>query len=218
LLFDTTVQASANAQVEKYTYQGEYEWLGFTARKKIFTLLNGVLNDRSLIVDVFAYDLNEPDILKILLSLAKEGRIRIILDDSKDHHNEAKPKAEDQFEQLFNGAAGRGKTLMKRGMFRRYAHDKVFIVYKNPAKPEPLRVLTGSTNFSVTGLYVNSNHVLVFNDPKIASLNAGVFAEVWESDINTASFEASKWSTEFSLRATARLQRRIFHSLRMTRR
>jgi hypothetical protein len=71
LLFDTTAQASANAQGEKYTYQDEYEWLGFTAREKIFAVLNGVLNDKSLIVDVFAYDLNEPESYSIKLP-AKE--------------------------------------------------------------------------------------------------------------------------------------------------
>jgi phosphatidylserine/phosphatidylglycerophosphate/cardiolipin synthase-like enzyme len=85
---------------------------------------------------------------------------------------------------------------MKRGMFSRYAHDKVFIVYKNGAKPQPVKVLTGSTNFSVTRLYVNSNHVLVFNDPQVASLYADVFAEVWTTDIKTAPFETSKWSTQ----------------------
>ena len=53
-----------------------------------------------------------------------------------------------------------------RGKFSRYAHDKVFIVSQQGDRRE--KVLTGSTNFSVTGLYVNSNHVLVFNDPKVA--------------------------------------------------
>jgi len=40
---------------------------------------------------------------------------------------------------------------------------------------EARKVLTGSTNFSVTGLYVNSNHVLIFDDPDIASLYAQMF-------------------------------------------
>lgn len=196
LLFNTTEQASANAQGQKYTYQDEYQWLGFTAREKIFALVNEVLKDESLTVDVFAYDLNEPDILKILLSLAKQGRVRIVLDNSKDHHSTAKPKPEDQVEKLFVQAAGRGKTLMKRGNFSRYAHDKVFIISKGGAHPQPMKVLTGSTNFSVTGLYVNSNHVLVFDDPQVASLYAGVFAEVWSTNIKTGPFEASKWSTQ----------------------
>ena len=51
---------------------------------------------------------------------------------------------------------------MKRGKFGRYAHDKVFIVSNEGG---PTKVMTGSTNFSVTGLYVNSNHVLIFDDP-----------------------------------------------------
>jgi phosphatidylserine/phosphatidylglycerophosphate/cardiolipin synthase-like enzyme len=45
-------------------------------------------------------------------------------------------------------------------------------------------VLTGSTNFSVTGLYVNSNHVLVFNDPKVADTYAHIFQTVWDGKVS----------------------------------
>jgi hypothetical protein len=43
----------------------------------------------------------------------------------------------------------------------------------------PKQVLTGSTNFSVTGLYVNANHVLVFDDAGVAANYAAVFNESW---------------------------------------
>ena len=42
----------------------EYEWLGFTAREKIFEVLDEVDEDANLSLDVFAYDLNEPDVVK----------------------------------------------------------------------------------------------------------------------------------------------------------
>ena len=48
-------------------------------------MLNRVVNDPSLTLKVFAYDLNEPDIVKILLTLAAQGRVRIILDLSLIH-------------------------------------------------------------------------------------------------------------------------------------
>src|SRR5262249_39213931 len=38
-----------------------------------------------------------------------------------------------------------------------------------------VKVMTGSTNFSVTGLYVNSNHILVFDNPAVAAKYAEVF-------------------------------------------
>jgi hypothetical protein len=199
LLFDTSAASGSNAQGTKFTYQDEYEWLGATTREKIFAVLDDVTKDRSLVMDVFAYDLNEPDVLQAMLKLAKQGRIRIILDNSKDHHDTTNSKPEDQFEKLFKRAAGK-KTLMKRGHFNRYAHDKVFIVSrKGKTSNTPRYVLTGSTNYSVTGLYVNSNHVLVYRDPKVAAMYAGVFEEAWNGPkplalVMTKNFIKSQWS------------------------
>ena len=70
-----------------------------------------------------------------------------------------------------------------RGKFGRYAHDKILIVSDTAA---PQKVLTGSTNFSVTGLYVNANHVLVFNDPEVAAKYADVFDAVWAGGASSA--------------------------------
>jgi phosphatidylserine/phosphatidylglycerophosphate/cardiolipin synthase-like enzyme len=194
LLFDTSKLSGTNAQGVKFTYQDQYEWLGATAREKIFALFDDVVKNKSLVVDVFAYDLNEPDLLQVMLKLAKQGRIRVILDNSKDHHTKDNSKPEDKFEKLFKKAAGK-KVLMKRGKFNRYAHDKVFIVSKKGAKANsPQYVLTGSTNFSVTGLYVNSNHVLIYRDAQVAGLYAGVFAEVWKDEVKEKPFLKTPWS------------------------
>src|SRR6476646_3189716 len=57
LVFDTTQEAGVNAAGERFTFQDEYEWLGFTAREKIFELLNEVVQNKNLKLDVFAYDL-----------------------------------------------------------------------------------------------------------------------------------------------------------------
>ena len=46
-------------------YQPQYEWLGWHARKLVFDLLNECVNDKSITVDMFAYDFDEPDILKL---------------------------------------------------------------------------------------------------------------------------------------------------------
>jgi phosphatidylserine/phosphatidylglycerophosphate/cardiolipin synthase-like enzyme len=194
LVFDTSQASGTNAHGVKFTFADEYEWLGFTARAKIFALLDDVLKNKNLVVDLFAYDLNEPDLIGRLLKLARQGRIRIILDNASLHHSTKKPAPEDQFEKLFVKAAGK-KKLMLRGKFGRYAHDKVFIVYKKGAKTNsPVKVLTGSTNFSVTGLYVNSNHVLVYNDPQVAGLYAGVFQEAWSTGVKKAPFIKSQWA------------------------
>jgi len=186
LLFDTSQVSGKNSAGESYTFAQEYQWLGFTARDKVFAVANEVLQDKQLTLDVFAYDLNEPDVMNIFLTLAKQGRIRVILDDATLHHDAKAPKPEDQFEALFSYAATAPAEIL-RGHFGRFAHDKVLIVSKGKTA---IRVLTGSTNFSVTGLYVNSNHVLVFNDPTVAAIYAQIFQEVLDGKVNE-SFNAT---------------------------
>ena len=181
LVFDTSAVAGKNKAGQTYTFAEEYEWLGFTARSKILDLLNEVLNDKTLRLDMFAYDLNEPNIVQMLLALAREGRIRIILDNASLHHSNKSPKPEDQFEQLFNDAAKGTPASILRGKFGRYAHDKVLIVSNSTG---PIKVLTGSTNYSVTGMYVNSNHVLVFDESNVAAAYEKVFEDVWNDKVS----------------------------------
>ena len=62
--------------------------------------------------------------------------------------------------------ASAGSANVKTGHFRRFAHNKVLIRKVNG---KPVCVLTGSANFSVRGLYVQANNVLVFNDAETAT-------------------------------------------------
>jgi hypothetical protein len=179
LIFSTSQVAGKDATGKNYTFADEYEWLGFTARTKIFELLNNVLSDSSLQLSMFAYDLNEPDILNILLKLAAQGRIRLILDNATLHHNSKMSTPEDKFEKLFRSKAKRGADIL-RGHFGRYAHDKVLIVSKGQ---KPSKVLTGSTNFSITGMYVNSNHILIFDDGDVAATYQEVFDLAWNAQM-----------------------------------
>jgi hypothetical protein len=192
LLFDTSEVSGTDPQGKEYTFAEEYEWLGFTARDRIFEIANEVLKNKKLHLDVFAYDLNEPDLLKIFLQLAKQGRMRMILDDATLHHDTKKPKPEDAFQKLFDKAA-KGNAELKRGKFGRFAHDKVFIVSNSKGAT---KVLTGSTNFSVTGLYVNSNHVIVFDDPKVAKTYAEIFELAWNTDVKAPAFAKSEDAKE----------------------
>jgi hypothetical protein len=192
LLYDTSAKAGTNAKGEDFTFADEYDWLGFTARRSVLELVNEVVANNALRLDMFAYDLNEPDLLKLLLQLAGEGRLRLILDDAGLHHNKQKPKPEDEFETLFNKKK-KGNAGIKRGHFGRYAHDKVLIISGTNG---PQKVLTGSTNFSVTGLYVNSNHVLVYNDAPVAAEYAAVFDEVWNNGTTLTQFLKSPLSAQ----------------------
>ncbi|HEV7483387.1 MAG TPA: phospholipase D-like domain-containing protein [Solirubrobacterales bacterium] len=192
LLYDTSEVAGTAPDGREFTYAEEYSWLGFTARKTIFALLDEVLADPRLKLDVFAYDLDEPDFMKKLLALAAEGRVRVILDNAPLHHDKKDPGSEDEFEKKFNQVAT-GGAVIKRGMFDRFAHDKVLVV---SGVAGAKKVLSGSTNFSVSGLYINSNHILVFDDEPTAQKYADLFQQVWEEEVEAAPFIASPLSAE----------------------
>jgi len=202
LVFDTSVDAGQNAQGRAFTFEEEYVWSGFTARQRIFDILNDVLKDKSKSIDIFAYDLNEPDIIALLLKLAAQGRIRIILDNAPLHHPKkgaktkagkpVKPAWEDKFEAAFRKAAKKGADIL-RGHFGRYSHDKIFIVSR---KDKAVTVLTGSTNFSVTGMYVNSNHVVVFDDPAVAGTYSKLFQAAWDGGAAKGPFVKSDFARQ----------------------
>jgi PLD-like domain len=177
--FDTNTQAGVNDQGQPVTFAQIYAWMGETAREQVFNVLNSVLDDPSLTLKVFAYDFNEPDIAKILLTLAEQGRVRIILDNASLHVTQkGKPKTpEDQFADLFEQKKKSPAELV-RGSFGRFSHDKIFIVARSNGSA--IQVLTGSTNFALTGLYVNANHVLVFDDANVAGHYSDVFEKSWQ--------------------------------------
>ena len=179
LLFDTNLQAGISPKGVPYSYAEQYKWLGFTAREVIFELLAKLKSDSTLSLDMFAYDFKEPDVCAAVIDLARTGRLRLILDNAGLHHDGTGKKAEDQLEAKIVSAQG-AHDCIKRGNFARYAHDKVMIVKKNGT---PKQVLTGSTNFAITGLYVNSNHVLLFDDPATASQYQQVFEAAWNGEV-----------------------------------
>jgi hypothetical protein len=186
LEFDLNQVCGKDQDGKPHTFAEMYKWSGFTARERIFGLLDEAIGDPQASVDVFAYDLNEPGIVGKLLTLGQAGRARIILDNSSSHHSADGKKAEDRFAADFISKAG--NNSIKRGNFSRFSHDKVFILRRSGV---PAKVLTGSTNFSITGLYVNSNHVLLFDDAGVAGLYAQVFEQAWNTDLDSVAFRDS---------------------------
>jgi PLD-like domain len=184
LIFDTSQPAGTNAEGQQFTYEDIYEWSGFTARDKVYAVLDDALTHSSYKLDVFAYDLNDPHVCDVLLQLAEQGRVRVILDNAALHHSAKSATPEDTFESLFTQKAT-GNAAIKRGKFGRYAHDKVLIVRDRSGARQ---VLTGSTNFSVTGMYVNANHVVVFPKGPVASEYARLFQTVWDGDVKLGAY------------------------------
>jgi hypothetical protein len=207
LEFDTTTQAGTDPSGQPVTFAQIYNWMGETAREQIFEVLNRVVNDPTLTLKVFAYDFNEPDIATILLKLAAQGRVRVILDNASLHVTQkGKPKtAEDQFTDLFNQQKKAPSEII-RGAFDRFSHDKIFIVSRTGAGA--IQVLTGSTNFSLTGLYVNANHVLVFEDANVA----GHYDQVFEKSFEVLKAHPTKSAAAASAFASTDLATQPFNS------
>jgi phosphatidylserine/phosphatidylglycerophosphate/cardiolipin synthase-like enzyme len=164
-------------------YRQQYEWLGAHARELIFDFLDECARDRSATLDVFSYDLDEPDIIRKIASMGP--RARVVQDDSALHVKGAavEPDAVEIFKK--SGVA------VRTGHFRRYSHDKV-LIKKESGKA--VKVLTGSTNFSIRGMYIQANSVALFDNPQVAGLYEQAFEQAFNDMGNFRSSEiASQW-------------------------
>ena len=151
--------------------QPEYQWLGFEARRTLFEFLDACVADQDIEVRLMAYELKEPDVLARLEALGP--RLRAIID---DHDEQGDPKS------CESGAAKRLRVSateanVKRMHFGSQQHNKVLIALRNGS---PERVLTGSTNFSLRGLYIQANNLLDFPGAKVAGLYRDLFDAYWD--------------------------------------
>ncbi len=185
-LFETNQKAGTKNNKD-FTYENMYVWLGYSARKKTYSMLQEALSDNAVTVDMYAYDFNDPVIAQMCLDLAAKGSIRMIIDNAA-LHTEAGSK-EGDFEQRFKLKAT-GQAEIFRCRFARYSHCKIIILKRNN---KPYKVLTGSTNFSYTGLYINANHVLIFDLEKVAAYYEDVFNACWKNG-NAPAFRESTFA------------------------
>jgi hypothetical protein len=183
--FKSNLRPGKTLDYDTSPYQNEYEWLGFGARKMIFSFLKDCLKDKNTTLDVFAYDLDEPDFVKLLLQF--KGRLRIVLDNASLHSGDA--ALEPVVFQRLQATAGEAHCV--RGKFGRFAHQKVLL---KRVKGKPVSVLAGSTNFSANGLYINANNVLQFDEPAVADLYGKVFDLAFETTASRAEFLKSQLS------------------------
>lgn len=175
LIFDIKGK-SGSVKGKDYTFEDQHIWMGWQARARVMEFLDETLADSELTLDAFAFDLDEPIICDRLIQLAQQGRCRVLLDNSKTHvakDASGNDAFENKFEALFRQKAVVPSAIL-RGHFQSLAHSKVFI-QKATATNEAKKILTGSTNFSTNGLYINANHVIIFGNKTVAKLYADVF-------------------------------------------
>jgi hypothetical protein len=167
-------------------YQDQYVWLGAHAREAAMGFLDGCLHDSGVTVDVFAFDLDEADIIRGLCALG--GRCRVFQDNSTTH---CSPESDVDDMKCTRKGAGKKElpheisavralreagVSVRTGHFTGLAHNKVMVRRRNGV---PEAVLAGSSNFTLRGLYVQANSILVFRDAEVAALYAQAFEQAW---------------------------------------
>src|SRR6202030_643969 len=121
--------------------------------------------------------------------MGKQGRLRAILDNAALHSKPGKSGAmpvEIDAAKMIIAAAG--PNNVRQGHFNRYQHNKVFI--KRDAKGNAQRVIFGSMNFSVRGIYVQANNVVVVDDPSVAAMFAKAFDNAFKHNVKAGPFQA----------------------------
>jgi len=172
------------------SFEEQYSWLGSHARKLVFELIDETDADEDLALDVFAYDFDEPDIARRLAALGP--RLRLYLDDSDIRKETAGSKR--KAEALRAVEARVDAKNVRRGHFSRFSHGKILIQKR---KGVPVKVLAGSANFSVRGLYVQSNNVFVFDDGDVAAIYEKAFEQAWNDPHGFSKSEiAAGWFPE----------------------
>ncbi len=160
--------AAASLAHDMEPFENNYAWLGFEARRLIIEVLEQVAADQSLTLDALIYESKEPDFLNRIEALG--DRVRAIVD---DHGEQGEAESGETISANRLIAAG---AEVKRMHFGRQQHNKVLIVRKDG---EPIRVLTGSTNYSLRGLYIQANNAIVFDDPGVAAKYGELFDAYW---------------------------------------
>lgn len=153
-------------------FQAQYEWLGFTGRKLLFDFLDECVADTTCSVDMLAFDFDDTDMLDRLKALGPRLRALFDADDAHTKTGALELTAQEDLR------PPKGDAQIKAVKFPRLAHWKVLI--KKDASGKPVKVLAGSANFSVRGLYAQANNIFVFDDEEVAGLYEDAFTQAFE--------------------------------------
>jgi hypothetical protein len=176
------------ADFDTKPFEPQYTWLGADARMQLFDFIADCEKDTSAKVDVYAYDLDEPDIIAAICRMGKQGRLRAVLDNADLHSKPDKKTGALPIEvtaaKMIIAAAGAANV--RQGKFARYQHCKVFI--KRDSSGNAQKVIFGSMNFSVRGIYAQANNVVFVDDPKVAGMFAASFDNAFKNNVSAPPF------------------------------
>jgi hypothetical protein len=159
-----------------------YNWMGFEARREVLALLDAAIADGTAHVGIVAFDFNLPELMQRIETLG--DRLRIIIDDSKDHHGDS--AAEDQAEERLKAAG----IQVRRQHMRSLQHNKTIVVKGNVVR----RVLCGSTNMSWRGFYAQNNNALVVEGDAAVDAVQAAFDTYWDDPGDFPKSASAGWT------------------------
>jgi phosphatidylserine/phosphatidylglycerophosphate/cardiolipin synthase-like enzyme len=138
------------------------KFMGGTLVERLYKLLDDVKNDSTITLYAALYELNDTELIRRLNLIGK--RANVILANGAFGKDDLDPQAPN------------AKVLTKVRLTRRivssghFAHNKfVVLTRKTNSVEKPFLVFTGSTNWTLNGLFKQANNAVVFNDDSIAS-------------------------------------------------
>lgn len=158
-----------------------WDWMGFEARRAIHGLLDEALADPQAQVRVVAYDFNLPELLSRLEALG--DRVKVIIDDSKDHGEAG--SAESEAAKRLQASAGADRV--KRQQMGELQHNKTIVV----SGPQAKGAICGSTNLSWRGFFVQSNNAVVLREEAAVAAFLAAFEAYWDHSDEVAGFAAT---------------------------
>lgn len=145
-------------------------FLGGNLLFAFYRLLNEVKNNKDLKLYTALYELNEPELIKKLNEVGK--RANVILANGAFGAKGNDPEEEN------------AKLLKKVTLTRRivksphFAHNKFLVVTDSSSGKElPVKVLTGSTNWTRNGLFTQVNNAVIIHDKSVAAY----YKKAWDA-------------------------------------
>jgi phosphatidylserine/phosphatidylglycerophosphate/cardiolipin synthase-like enzyme len=163
--------------------------LGFEARQAVLQVLDAALADAGALVQVVAYELDEPAIVTRLEQLGP--RLRIIIDDAAAHGDGG--SAETQAAARL--AISAGPANVKRQNMGHRQHNTTITV----SGPNTKAVVCGSTSFSGRGLSLQASSALVLRTESAVQVFSAAFEAYWTHE-TVAAFGATAAATWTDLR------------------
>lgn len=159
-----------------------YAWMGFEARRVITDLLDMAIADPTAQVSMVAFDFNLPEVVDRLKELG--ARLRLIVDDSKDHTKPGSAEGDACAQVQASGAQ------VKRQHMGALQHNKMIVVDGQQKK-----AVGGSTNFSWNGFFVQSNNAVIVTGHAATAPFQAAFETYWTAPDTFPASPSAAWTT-----------------------